>query len=220
MELGIHCVQLEGHFMRVQRDFGLAALGLTALTVLLGAGQATAAPITYTLLAGGASGSLGGVPFNNAALQITANADTTQIVHPLNYDVPNLLATVTVDGLPTATFTISTLTFDNQGTPALGVESGTVQSPSLDILDIVNPAFANYNLSTPLGPLVGPPLFNSGAHFATSSGDLVINSIGGQVTFLATLGSVPEPSTVALLGLGIAGLAGWRRWNNRRRAPA
>jgi hypothetical protein len=143
---------------------------------------------------------------NNAAVLITASADTTQIVHPLNFEVPNLLATVTVDGLPTATFTISTITFDNQLAQALGVESGTIGSPGPDILDIRNPAFAGYGLSTSLGPLVGSPLFNSGFHFGTSSGDFVLTSVSGQVTFFATLGSsTPEPSTVALLGLGIAG---------------
>jgi MYXO-CTERM domain-containing protein len=117
-----------------------------------------------------------------------------------------------VSGLGTATFTIPTTDTDNQ--PLSRVGTGD-PNQNLAILFEDNPAFATYDLSTSIGPLSGPPAFNSGAHFATTSGDFVLDTISGNVTFQAQV--APEPSGLALAGVGLAGLLGYG-W--RRRKPA
>jgi hypothetical protein len=63
-------------------------------------------------------------------------------------------------------------------------------------------------LTTAIGPLSGPPAFNSGAAFATTAGPFVLGSISGPVTFQATPQPAPEPSALALFGLGAAALTG------------
>jgi hypothetical protein len=186
---------------------GLATLALT----FGGVGRATAALITYTETAI-ASGSLGGTPFTNALVTLTAHADTAQVIttFPGFLAVTNVTEAVAVAGVGTGTFTISTHTFDNQRVTVAGTGSGTAALTEIDILDVRNPAFGAYDLKSSIGPLSGTPLLNPGRPFATSAGDFVLNSVTGNATFQATLGpptAVPEPSTLAPLGLGLGGLA-------------
>jgi hypothetical protein len=185
------------------------------LAVLAGVGEAQADPITYTV-SGTASGSLGANPFTNAAVTVTAAADASAIVnHGAGFfDVPSLAATVSVSGLGTATFTVPTRTFTNQPIGGAGIGTSTGINPP-DILDTLgNPALTTYDLSTSIGPLTGTPGFNSGTHFATTSGDLVLNSVSGNTTFTAV--AAPEPSGLALAGVGLAGWIGYA-WRRRRK---
>src|SRR5262245_37704814 len=178
---------------------------LGALIGLVAFGKAQAEPITYTFSATG-SGSLGPNPFSNASVTLTATSDSSMVTmeEPGLFVVPNLTATVSVSGLGAAAFTIPTSTFDNQATSAAGINGLSFVFP--DILDLLNPALATYDLTTSIGPLTGPALFNPGRRFPTTSGDFVLNSVSSNVTFQAIL--VPEPSSLALLGLGTAALAG------------
>jgi hypothetical protein len=187
--------------------WGLAA----CLAVWAGFGEAQAAPITYTFTVT-ASGSLGPNPFNNAALTVTdtANTDSVREVSPGLFQVLDLTATVSVAGLGTATFTFATITFLNQNV------SGVVGTfgPGTDILDVIgNPALDTYDLTTSIGPLTGSPLFSSGIHFRTTSGDLVLDGVSGNATFAAVASPAPEPSGLALTAVGLAGVVGfvWRR---------
>jgi hypothetical protein len=70
-----------------------------------------------------------------------------------------------------------------------------------------NAAFSTYALNTAIGPLAGDPGGNPGASFPTSMGAFILNSSENDdhpATFTATVGSVPEPGTLGLLGAGIA----------------
>jgi hypothetical protein len=180
----------------------LAVLGLVAATV----GRAGADPITYTESVT-ASGSLGGTSFTDALVTLTAMGDTGSITNPVPgiFVVP-VTATVDVAGIGTADLTQSLVVFANQNNNFDGVEA-----PTGDILDTGNPAFATYALSTSIGPVSGPPLGNPGFPFSTSVGDFVIASFSSDATFSATTTAVPEPSSLALCGLGVAGLAGLAR---------
>jgi hypothetical protein len=68
-----------------------------------------------------------------------------------------------------------------------------------------NPAFATYALAMSLGPLSGAT-GGVATSFPTVGGSFEITSplnIDHRASFTATLGSVPEPGTLGLIGAGI-----------------
>jgi hypothetical protein len=176
---------------------------------------ARATLLTYTFTAIG-SGSLGANTFSNASFTITTTADTNQVTSlGGSIVVPDLTATVCVSGFETATFTFATKNVDNQGLSRAGLSGEFFPA----ILFEDNAAFSTYDLTTPIGPLTGPPSFNSGANFPTTAGNFSLRAVS-DVTFEATTAqAAPEPSLLALLGIGTATLAGWR-WCKHRRALA
>jgi hypothetical protein len=154
---------------------------------------------------------MGGQGFTNASFTITSTADTAQITNPFPgiISVPNLTATVTVSGLGTGTFTNETTTVDNQVFMRVGISDLGL---GLAILFIDNAAFGSYDLTSSIGPLTGPTAINSGQLFPTTAGNFSLTSVP-SATFQATLQGLPEPASFTLLGIGIAGMAGyaWRR---------
>ncbi|MGA8548982.1 MAG: PEP-CTERM sorting domain-containing protein [Stellaceae bacterium] len=183
----------------------LAALGVGLTAALLGATPAFAVPITYTEQAV-ASGSLDGVAFTDAAVVLTMTNDTGNVTGSAPIFTNSGTSTVSVAGGAPETFTNTTLVFSNQNTPAVGFAT-----ESVDILDDVSASFATYDLTTAIGPIVGTPIFDAGGSFDTNSGAFILNSVPGNVTFTATLAAVPEPSALALLAVGLAGLFGVAR---------
>ena len=173
-----------------------------------------AAFITYNI-SGTGSGTLGSTVFNGAAFTITATADTSQVTSPLAnvFAVTDISASITIANLGPASFS-STMIVDNQSSSIAGISTTASGTPPLAaILGVSNAAFATYDLKTSIGPLSGTPVFNSGFVYSTSQGNLTFNSIT-SASFQATLGTVPEPSSIALCGIaGFAGLgiAGVRR---------
>jgi hypothetical protein len=183
------------------RASGLAGAVLATFISLCGCVGAQATSIIYTF-SGVGSGDLGADAFNNASFTITSTADTSQIINPMPgiLHVPDMTATISVSGVGSGTFDISTINVDGQDGNARVGFSDPVQN--LAILFVENAAFATYDLNTPIGPLSGAPSFNSGAQFGTTAGNFSLTSVS-TATFQAT--AVPEPGTISLFA--VAGLS-------------
>jgi len=178
------------------------ALGIAGLTVAANSSRAT--PITYTETAT-ATGSLGAVTFTDAAVTLTMMNDTVNVMNPMSGLFVNFgTTTITVSGFAPATFTDQTEVFSNQSVSAVGFRDATI---SRDILDVSSASFAAYALTTPIGPISGTALFNSGQSFPTTGGAFILSSVTGPTaTFTAATTAVPEPASLTLLGLALAGL--------------
>lgn len=166
---------------------------LAAVTffTLLPAPRAVAAPITYTFH-GILSGALGDSQFTEAPFTITATGDTASIVQSgPQFSLDTDSATFSITGVGSGTFTIPTRVFDARGVVlnsqgpidilAVG-RAGLFGDP---LMVFTNPAFATYDLSTPLGPLLVGNAVAVGA-IPTSMGTLNIGN-ASNVTFTAAL---------------------------------
>ena len=187
----------------------VAMVGFVAASITLGSSPACAVPITYTET-DIASGSLNGITFTNASIMLTMNNDTINITGgPSSFQNFGMI-TVSINGGAPATFTsLASLVFSNQSLPAVGFDAIP------DILDTVSASFATYALNTAIGPITGSALSNLGHPFPTSGGDFVLTGVGAP-TFTATIGAVPEPSSLAvfataMVALGFLFRRGWRR---------
>jgi hypothetical protein len=200
------------NFIKIGRRSAATVMVSTVLSLALGLPtSARAGMITYTFTATG-NGTLGANAFTDASFAITCTADTNQVTSTgEGFSVADLTATVSVAGLGIATFITPTTNIDNQGLGRAGISDSV---PGVALLFEDNPAFLTYDLTTPIGPLTGSPSFNFGVHFATTAGDFTLTDVS-TATFQATAQSVPEPSSLVLLGFGTATLAGWL-WRKRR----
>jgi hypothetical protein len=166
---------------------------------------------------------LGAASFLDALVTVTATGDTdnaSPVSVPfdghLNFPV---LATVSVDGVGTATFLTTSFVFSNQD--AIPTAAVGIASAAATILATIDPAFVAYDLSTAMAPIIGIRPFTPDTTFETTLGDFHLSSIGASSTFTATIASeVPLPAALPLFitGLGAMGLLGWRR--SRRRIVA
>lgn len=172
-------------------------------------GELHAQPVTFTVQAS-ASGTLGGTPFNTI-VTVTSTADVSQITHPSAgfYSVYHTLTTIFVPGIGSATFVNPTMNFVNQN-GSNGPGAGGTDLVTGDILDILSPSFATYDLSTSIGPVAGTALAGNNNPYATSRGDLHWSATGNieTGTFQAVVQPVPEPGSLMLLTAAMTVLAG------------
>jgi hypothetical protein len=189
----------------------VAVIAILGSLAVLPVPRVEAAPITF-LFEGTASGVAGGTPFSQATFVITANANTVNVVQSgALFSLDSSAATIAIAGIGTGTFTSppGTRVFDFQDNNTLGFSRVGIDGP--DLMDFADPAFATYGLTTSLGPLlVGDPFFLDFSDVPTSLGNVTFDVDGvTDVTFTATAGgagAVPEPSTLLLLGAGVAAL--------------
>ncbi len=191
-----------------------SALGLTCLLAAFAwTGTAWAVPITYSI-SGAATGTIGNVSFNDAAVTVTTFGDTSTVhsilIGGTTYLVDTGMTTVDIAGVGTATLNSA----DTIGVVTTVIDP-TAQTGAISISDIttsvaVLTGFYHYT-SVPYG-LTTP--FNV-ADSAASSLSSIPTTLGAlsfsQDISLTFSASVPEPASVALFAAAIGGLLAARR---------
>ena len=159
--------------------------------VLFGSGKMLMAdPIVFEVSAV-ASGQLNGVNFDQSELVITGYANSDETFN-IGYGIGvfNTQTSVYVDGVGTDNLTGLIQSFNNFS--AFGF--GDIDT-DLAIAFVTNQGFADWDLTTSIGPLSGETLFNPGAKFQTVNGSFRLDDIG-IATLTAT--TIPEPATASI----------------------
>jgi hypothetical protein len=189
--------------------------------MLSGACLLQAGPITYTFTTTG-TGTLAGAAFTDAAITITSNADTSDVVSYLSgtevFDNFPTSTTLNIAGFAPATFTDPTFWEDPNGSG--DIIFGIVDTPTgfafctgcqaLLGFTALFSGLETYDLESSFGPVSSPVdfetmFFDTFQNISTSEGTLSL--VASNDTFTAVTAS-PEPASVWLVGLGLAGLLG------------
>jgi hypothetical protein len=182
---------------------------------VLCAANAKASTIIYTesaTVSGGLFSASGSVSFSAALLTLTGTGDTANITNlGGGFFFNPLTVSFSVAG-KSGTFTDPFRVFDDKGNLTAGFRDDNLG----DLLNTLDPAFVNYDLSTSIGPVTNISTFTSGTPFPTSAGLLVLN-LAGDATFTAVVTPLPDALPLFASGLVGLGLLGWRR---KRKAAA
>jgi hypothetical protein len=177
--------------------------------------SAHAAVATYTLSGGKISGTLDGVSFSNADFTITADADPDNFVPGLFGGFAPMLSqlatsTMTIDGI--ATFQITSPGFGFfLADSSLDAPDAAFGGFGLD-LDSMSEArgFAAVGLVPSLSgnvTIIGDLTLSSDTPFMTDAGVLVVTDFSDSGATFTGEFPVPEPTSMAIFGLGSLGMA-------------
>ncbi|RZU42480.1 PEP-CTERM sorting domain-containing protein [Edaphobacter modestus] len=156
-----------------------------------------------------ASGSIGAETFTDALVTISGTGNSSGIINEGGgIFALSLPVTFSIAGVASGTFTDDIQVFANQSSGIAGFGDNT---NDFALIYTANPALSSYSLSTGIGPVTGPSLFNSvdatlgEAVYGTNDGNFALSSVSDS-TFQAS--PVPEPSSLALFGTGALGILG------------
>lgn len=173
-----------------------------ALITVVSSSTASAVPITYSE-EGIISGSLDGAQFNGETIVISWTGDTANVVDTgggfFRIDAGAAAVAFSITNVGSGVFTDNVFVFDNQGFVPAAAGFATAAGSIIATFDA---AFGSYDLQSGIGPITGNAFIRPDLNFGTSGGALNIVAIRQTSTFEAT---VPEPATLALFGLGLAG---------------
>lgn len=177
-------------------------IALIAMTAIVFTSSARAASITY-VFTGTATGTLGAceicTSFTNQTLTITITADTSNVTfdNVATYRNQVLTTTITISGIPgSVTVTPGNGNYDyiydltdlvGGGNIGYGLNTLNNGDCPCDIIAILNPAYATYNLEGPIGAVLPAQALATGdfSNVPTSGGPLTVSSFTG--TFSAVL---------------------------------
>jgi hypothetical protein len=171
--------------------------------------------ITFTQTGVG-SGTVGTNTFTNAAFTITDTGDTAnRVSFSGGYIIDATSASIVISGVGTLNFLIGTETFVSN----TNQEVGFSRSSGSDLYDGPdNAAFGTWDLLTSIGPISGSAYLMQWtlSPVNTSGGVLVFSDGSSPTVFTATIQTAPEPSSLMLLGIGMAGIGMLTRQRRRR----
>jgi len=183
------------------------ALLAAAAAAMFSAAAALAAPITF-VFTGSGSGTLDGAAFGTSQFTMTLQGDTTTrrvyeegiyIVHVID----PVTGVIDIDGLGTYDFATWLHVFSNTTTNLVGVTVWDGDSGA----DLYVYGVPGYDMQSDISSTGGTGRLTQGwdaMPIETSGGVLFFNNGSSPATFSATI--VPEPSSVALIGLGVVAL--------------